>query len=103
MSFKGRTFFSLLLLFAVIGFLQTLRYAPLQIILTGAIAAILVFALNKFLTVAKTGGKSKPLRRAKPVKAPPKKQRRKRKDFPFRVIEGNKGKQPEPRKTENYH
>lgn len=96
MTRKTQLFFGVLAILAVIGLLQMLRQNPTGVLLMFAFAAIVIFAV-KFLM----GRKSAPdpryqqaLRRQKKM-AQKKKHSKLRKDIPFKVIEGKKGKSKE--------
>jgi uncharacterized protein (DUF58 family) len=94
---------AVLLLFAVIGFLTDLYAHPVSILLTAGLLLLLFFLANRY---GRTGRflprhpAQKRMQHAKPFKTAAKKTgHTPRKEIPFRVIEGSKGKTKEKKET----
>ncbi|WP_019122800.1 hypothetical protein [Brevibacillus massiliensis] len=88
----------LLLILAAIGFIFQLVTNPLQILLTIAMIGLILFFVNNYLKTGRFLPRKPALKRsakqpAKHVRSPARKSAASRRDHPFQVIEGNKGKQ----------
>ncbi|QQE72914.1 hypothetical protein KDJ56_13245 [Brevibacillus composti] len=89
----------IILLFAAYGFLSWFFNNPLNALVVIGLSALVIFAVRNYLQTGKfLPGASKP-RAAKPKPAPrpphKKSAQQARKNHPFRVIDGNKGKAKE--------
>ncbi|MBO8170340.1 MAG: hypothetical protein H0Z33_00435 [Bacillaceae bacterium] len=95
MTFKKQLFFGILMVLAVIGLVNSLLYNLSGVIFMFALAALVVFVIHRFSGRRSAGVDSKyqqAVRRQKQQMKQKKKAARSRKNIPFQVIDGNKGK-----------
>lgn len=88
----------LLLILAAIGFIFQLVTNPLHILLTIAMIALILFFVNNYLKTGKflprkQGFKRNAKQPVKQLRSSAKRSTASRRDHPFHVIEGSKGKQ----------
>ncbi|UFJ42937.1 hypothetical protein LOK74_10770 [Brevibacillus humidisoli] len=115
MSMRIHPIIQIVLFFAIIGFIEQLIRDPIQTLLIIGMTALLLFFVNNFL---KTGrflpGKTSPGKKSssgtKHIKHAPRTQKKStdhaRKQYPFQVIEGQKGKEDgknSEQRSKTYH